>query len=57
MTVAELIEKLKNLDPRLDIYCKSNEGRDLDILESNPFKADLIYGQDGPELIVVLDLG
>ena len=57
MTVAELIEKLQKFDPTLDIYCKSNEGRDVDLLKANPFQVDLIYGKDGPELVAVLDLG
>lgn len=57
MTVAELIEKLKQLDPTLDIYCKSNEGRDVDLLKSSPFQLDRVWGATGPEDVVMLDLG
>lgn len=57
MTVAQLIKQLQQFDPELEIYCKTNEGRDFDSLKGNPFNLDRVWAAEGPEEVVVLDLG
>jgi len=56
MTVADLIKQLQQLDPDLDVYCVSNEGRDFDQLKGNPFRLDRVWGETGPEEVVLVDL-
>ena len=53
MTVAELVEELKNLDPNTEIYCSSGEGEFFP-LDKNPFKEEKLWENQSNYINILL---